>query len=193
MLPLVVAVGCTLAALGWRRGAVAWLGVTAVTLGVAMVMKLTFVACGPPALRTPSGHTAAAAMVLGGLAVVLSRKAGWKRVLLASAAGAAVIGLSRLLLHVHTAPEVLVGGAIGIAGALALAWLAGPAPSRLRLRWLVVVVLAVVAVLHGVRVDAEPRIDRAAFDGARLLGVCRQEPPLLGPAHVRILRHPFQM
>jgi len=100
------------------------------TFALMLTLKLVAYACAPPVLRSPSGHTAAAAIILGGLAVALG--AGRDRaVLLAAAAGAALIGASRLLLDVHTAPEVALGGLVGIAGALGLSRLAGPPASRL--------------------------------------------------------------
>lgn len=193
ILPLVFAIACTLAALGWPRGALAWLVVTLATLGLMLVLKMAAFACGPPALRSPSGHTAAAAVVLGGLAVVLGRGRRLSSVLLAAGFGAVLIGLSRLMLHVHTAPEVLAGGAVGVLGALVLAHVAGSPPVGVRLGWLAAIVLLVVVAMHGFRLNAERRIDRAAFLSARLLDVCRGEPPLLSPAHLRMLRHPFEL
>lgn len=193
ILPLIFAITCTLAIVGWWRGALAWLVVMLATLGVLLLLKLSTVACGPPALRSPSGHTAAASLVLGGLAVVLGRSRRWQSVLFASGFGAVLFGVSRLFLHEHTAPEVMTGGAVGIAGALVLARAAGLPPYPLQLRWLVGVVVVVALIFHGWRLDAEPRIDHSAMEIAQRLGVCRGEPPLLSPAHLRILRHPFQL
>lgn len=137
-----------------------------------LALKLAAFACGPPTLRSPSGHTAAAAIVLGGLVVVLGRGGRARAVLLAAAFGAVLIGISRLLLGVHTAPEVALGGFVGIAGALGLSRLAGPPPRHLRPGWLVAVAIAVIVLFHGWHLDAEPRIHRAALDMARTLNVC---------------------
>ena len=169
--PLVLVLALALAALGWRRGAVAWLVATGATLAVVLALKLATLACGPPLLRSPSGHTATAGVVCGGIAVLAGL--GGTAVALAAAAGAAVIGLSRVALGMHSWAEVLLGGAIGVAGALVLARLAGPRPDGLRLRWVVVAAVTVVTVLHGVRLPAEAEIRAASFDAARLLGVCR--------------------
>jgi len=193
ILPLIFAIALTLALLGWRRGALAWLVVALATLGAMLAFKLAAVACGPHVLRSPSGHTAAAALVLGGVAVVLGRGRGWRAVLLVSLGGALLIGLSRLFLHVHTAAEVMAGAAVGVAGALVLARAAGPPPYPVQVRWLAGVALLVALIFHGANLNAEPLIDGAAFRLAHRLGVCVAEPPLLDPQHLRMLRHPFAL
>ena len=90
-------------------------------------------------------------------------------VLLVAVSGAAVIGVSRLLLGVHSLPEVILGGAVGVAGALALAWLAGPPPPRLRARRLTPVIVAVLVLFHGERLPAEAHIHFMAISLARQL------------------------
>src|SRR5450432_1483592 len=47
VLPVAVVVAIVLAVMGWRRGALVWLGVLGVTFGVILVLKLGFLACGP--------------------------------------------------------------------------------------------------------------------------------------------------
>lgn len=183
ILPLVFAIACTLAALGWRRGALAWVVVVGATLALMLVLKLVAFACGPPLLRSPSGHTAAAAVVVGGLAVVLGYGRRPRTVLLVAAVAAVLIGISRLVLAVHTAPEVALAGVIGIAGALALSRLAGSPPHGLRLRWLAAVAIAVVLLFHGWHLNAEPRIHHVALRAAHDLHVCRGALPL--PTHPR--------
>lgn len=182
ILPLVFAIGCTLAALGWRRGALAWVVAVGATLGLMLLFKLAAFACGPPMLRSPSGHTAAAAVVVGGLAAALGYGRRSRTVLLAAAFAAVLIGVSRLVLGVHTALEVALAGLIGIAGALALNHLAGSPPHGLRLRWLAAVTLGVVLLFHGWHLNAEPRIHRAALRAAHELHVCRGVPPIPRPA-----------
>lgn len=176
IVPLIFAIGATLWLLGWKRGAVAWTGVTCATLGVMLVLKLTMIACGPshlPRLRTPSGHTAAATVVAGSLAALLFRRERCLAAMIGAVVGAAVIGTSRYMLGVHTLSEVLVASLVGIAGAVSLAWLSGPPPARLRLAWVAVPVVVVLVAFHGDRLRAEPRIWRAAYLISHDLGVCR--------------------
>lgn len=153
VLPLWLALGAVLAVLGWRRGALAWLAAVGGTLLAVGLAKLFLLSCGPAGLRSPSGHTAAAGVVCGGLAVL----AGWRgaRVAVAALAGAALIGATRLALGAHSPAEVAAGAAAGLAGALALARLAGPRPPGLRLRWLAVTLAVVVSLFHGLRLPAE--------------------------------------
>ena len=100
-----------LAALGWRRGAAAWVLAVGATLGTMLVLKLAFLACGTvlPSIgvHTPSGHTAAAALAAGGLAALLSRGNNRGGHVLAWALGAAiVVGFTRVALAMHSVPEV---------------------------------------------------------------------------------------
>ena len=140
-------------------------------LGSVMLMKLVAAACGhllPMSglhIRSPSGHTAAAAMVYGGLpATVLRPFSGRIRwaVILALAA-AAIIAVSRLILEVHTVTEVVAGGAAGVSGAAVLSWLAGRRPPDLRLRQMVVAGALTIAALHGFRLPAEAAIQHASL------------------------------
>lgn len=164
VLPLIATVALALALLGWWRGALAWLATIGLCFGAVLSLKLLMVTCAPamglPVLRSPSGHTAAAAVIAGGVAGLL----GWPRVtILAVAVGAAVlIGATRVALGLHTGPEVILGGMLGIAGAVAFASLAGPVP-RLRLRWVFAVILVVALLLHGQHLNAEPHIRAVAF------------------------------
>jgi len=176
VLPLALAVGIALLVLGWRRGAVAWMAAVGGTLALILVLKLAGWACGPPLWRTPSGHAAAAAVVCGGLALIVGRRDRPHRVLLIAVLAAAVVGTSRLLLGAHSLPEVLVGGAVGIAGASLLARLAGPPPQGLRARWVAAVVVAVLVLFHGTRLPAEAHIGGLAFRLAHQFRVCRGAP-----------------
>ena len=173
VLPLVLVAGLVLLALGWRRGAGAWAVSVAGLLLTMLVAKLAAIACGPPGLHSPSGHTAMAALLGGGIAVLARRRRRPWAVWLAALAAAGVIGLTRLALGMHSLAEVLVGGAAGVAAAALLERLAGVRPAGLRLRWLAVAAVVVVSLLHGERLPVEARIRAAALDGAGALGVCR--------------------
>jgi membrane-associated phospholipid phosphatase len=175
ILPLVLAVTVALAAQGWRRGAVVWLGVVGATLAVVLLLKLVCLACAPvdglAELRSPSGHVAAAAVVAGGLAALLTRRRF--SILPVGVLAAVVIGVSRLVLDMHSLPEVIVGAGVGLAGATALMSMAGPPPT-LKPGKLIALVVIVVAVFHGLHLPAEAAIRHAAFHAAHVLEVCQQ-------------------
>lgn len=169
ILPVAVAVAFVLLLAGWRRGALAWTVAVAGTLAAVLIAKILIHACiGAtifPDLRSPSGHTASAAVVYGGLISLLlpGPLRGVRRVfaaLLLGAAFAFVFGETRLALHAHTVADVLAGACMGIAGALGLARFAGPRPPGLRAELPVAAVLAIVVLLHGTHLHAEEAIDQ---------------------------------
>jgi membrane-associated phospholipid phosphatase len=171
VLPLAVTICLALAVAGWRRAALAWAVVVPATLLAVILAKLMVVACGHllplHGLKSPSGHTASAAVVYGGLvALLLPEPArGARRVfaaLLLAASFAVLFGGTRLALHVHTRSDVLAGACLGVAGALALARLAGPRPHGLRVAIPFAAACAVVLMLHGRHLHAEMQIDRMA-------------------------------
>jgi membrane-associated phospholipid phosphatase len=170
LLPLAIAITFVLAYAGWRRGAFAWVIAISGALGLMLALKLVFTACaqllpGVP-LHSPSGHAAAAGVVYGSLfalvARLLSGHSGWN--LPCAIIVVAVIGLSRLILGVHTLLEVGVGGFIGIMGAMAFARLAGPPPAGFRPSRAAAVALLVIVVFHGARLPAEAAIRGVAVD-----------------------------
>jgi membrane-associated phospholipid phosphatase len=178
LLPLATVVALVFAAAGWWRGAVAWTATIGVTLATVLLLKLSFWACGhllaDSIIRSPSGHTAAAAAIYGGLLAVVARLlAGHGRWTFACAFPVAlVIGTSRLALGVHNALEVTIGGIVGVCGALVAVSLAGPPPSRIRISRMAALTVFVVMLLHGVRMPAEAAIRTAALDIWPLSG-CR--------------------
>ena len=171
MLPLTLAIGLTLLALGRDRAARAWTFAVLGTLAVMLVLKIGFLACAPswpdPALRSPSGHAAAAAAVYGGLAWLLGIRWAW----LVALAATAMIGASRIALHVHSPAEVALGAAVGMLGALTFTALAGPTPRRSQ-RWPLLAATALVLIgFHGHRLGAEADIARFAAAHVRPLVV----------------------
>lgn len=169
ILPVIVVAALGLVLTGQRRTALAWTIIAPGTLFAVLVAKLSVAACGgflPTEwrLHSPSGHTAAAAVVFGGLAALLFR---WPRrpfnALLYAFLMAILTGWSRLALGVHSPAEVLVGGLIGIIGAVAIVVAARPGqqPFRSPMILIGVVGLAVV-ILHGRHFDAESHISRIA-------------------------------
>ena len=172
ILPIAFAVGVALFAQGWRRGAAAWALVVIVTFAAMLALKLVFIACsaslGTTGIRTPSGHVAAAAVVAGG-----ARSSAAAMVLPLAALAAFIIGVSRLSLGVHSPAEVLIGAGVGLAGALALPWHAGPAPKGLDARRVAVIAVAVVVIFHGMHLPAEAHIRSTAWRFDSVLAVCQ--------------------
>jgi hypothetical protein len=185
VLPVVFAIAMVLAMQGWRRGALAWLGVVFATFGLMLVLKLAFIACaprlGPIDIQSPSGHVAAATVVCGGLAALLTgRRAS---ILPVALLAAAVIGVSRVVLGMHSLPEVVLGALVGLAGAAALLTLAG-APPALRPGRILAVAIIVATLFHGMHLPAEAAIRHTAFRAAQLLSVCQPEVGLAVPGVV---------
>jgi len=176
-LSLVVAIAFVLS--GWKRGALAWAGVVAGTLCCLAVLKIVLLACGwrwaGGVLSSPSGHTASAALVYGGLAMLLLRPRGAARrvVPLIPPLLAAIVGLSRLELHAHTLAEVVAGGGVGIAGAFLLPALAGPPAPGLPIHRVLAPAVLVLVLLHGGRLQAEGLLRRFTIDGLWPPASCR--------------------
>jgi len=167
ILPLVMAIAVTLF-LQWRRGAIAWIVVTGGTFATMLILKLGFLACSQGYLRTPSGHVAAATVVAGGLAMLLMR---WRHSVLPLALLAAiVIGVSRIVLGAHSLIEVNVGATVGLIGAGALLWIAGPVPDGLKVNRIAIVAIIVISLMHGLRLPAEARIKSLAQHVQVVLG-----------------------
>lgn len=163
ILPLTLAVAVALALAGWRRGAAAWLLGIAATLLAVLLGKLFVCACDPLpllSLRSPSGHTAAAAVACGGLLALLAPPGRHTklRAMAGALAAATLIGASRLALGVHTGADVLAGALLGVAGAALLAGLAGARPPGLPRVVPMAAALAAAAVFHGVHLHAEDNI-----------------------------------
>ena len=81
--------------------------------------------------------------------------------LLAGLAFGLLFGFSRVGLQVHTLADVLVGGVVGLSGALVLVWLAGPRRTDARAAGMPViaaVALAAILAFHGQRLGAESEL-----------------------------------
>lgn len=163
LLPLAGLVGLTLAAVGRRREALAWCIAVTGTLGAMLLLKLAVRLWHGPGggegLSNPSGHTAAGTVVYAGLLALLGERLAPRAAiaLLAGLGFSLVFGLTRLALAVHTLADVLAGAMVGLAGALALARMAGPrreAPA-FGLAVVAAAALAAVLALHGTTLHAE--------------------------------------
>ena len=172
VLPLALATALLFAWSGWWRGLAAWVLAVGGVLATVLVLKIVFAACSRvlagTGINSPSGHTASACIVYGGIAFLLLRgRVATPILVILPALIAALFGATRLVLQVHTAGDVAVGTATGMAGILALAWLAGPAAAqhvrpRNKAMLLVIAVLIMVS-LHGRHLNAEVTIRDFAF------------------------------
>ena len=151
------------------RCAVAWTAAIGCTLALMVGLKLNYALCGRLVmgafLNNPSGHTAGATAVYGGLFAILARQAAkpeyWAfafAILITL-----IVGTSRLILDAHSGWEVATGGAVGLCGALAATRLAGAPPSNLRIGRVAALALLVLVVFHGLHVSAEAAIRELAF------------------------------
>jgi membrane-associated phospholipid phosphatase len=187
VLPLAGAALLIFVSLRWWRGALAWIAAVGSTLALILLLKLRFFACDQVVpgelVRNPSGHTAAAAVVYGGLATMVVRSIWDMRRGLAPLAVAistpiaVVIGVSRLQLDKHSMLEVLVGSGIGIAGAASFALLAGSPKRDLRFGRLLLLSLLVIALFYGARMPVEAHLEIIGKDIRLLLtavdvGIC---------------------
>jgi membrane-associated phospholipid phosphatase len=172
ILPLAVGVALVLALSGWRRGALAWMAAIGGTLALVLFLKLRFFACvhflPGASVSNPSGHTAAAAAVYGGLVAMILRFI-WDDTRWALSCAvtvgillAVVIGKSRLMLDLHSMAEVVVGGAIGVGGAVSFVVMAGPPSHAVRIERVVLTGLLITAMLYGFRMSAEAAIKSVA-------------------------------
>lgn len=178
ILPLALVAALMLALSGWQRGALVWLLAIGLSLGTMAVLKMALFACGPlhigDLVQSPSGHTASAAIVYGGLAGLVARRYGAALVpaFLPALVAAAAIGFSRLALDVHTLAEVLIGGTIGSAGALGMLLGAGTPPPELPLPRLLAPALAVIIIMHGYHLYAEAALRTLAYRYGWLAPFC---------------------
>ncbi len=201
LIPCAIAVAVGFAAAGWHRGALAWSSVLACTWVSILLLKLACLFCGSlwaEGLHSPSGHTASAAAAAGGFFGLMVRREGgdWRWTILISAGVATAIGLSRLVLRLHTGLDVVLAGVIGVASAMVLVMLAGPPPPRLRLSPILKVLAVLILVLHGSQAPAEAAIQRIAaaefWDDLHLGGFagrsCRRHASPLAPTPANTVR-----
>jgi hypothetical protein len=183
-----------LAYLVWRRQprlALAWIATLALCVGLTVVAKVAFLACGEhlPALRvdSPSGHASLAATFYGACAVVAAlHRPRPQRIAIHAAALTLVlaIGGSRALLGYHSPEEVLSGLVIGGLCVQAFALAGGPAaPAAVRAGPLALV-LALVALAFltaGRHLSAEALLERLADGVAPALGCAAANDLSRGP------------
>ncbi len=164
LLPVALCIGAGWALLGWRRGTLAWVAALAASLGATLLLKILFAGCAPAGEPfSPSGHTAAATVIYGGLAALwlrprLGTTAAWG---VATLLAALPVAITRVALHLHTPAEAATGACLGAAGIALLLARAGPVPPLPKIR-LGLAAAALVLLLHGTRLNLEPNLRTAA-------------------------------
>jgi membrane-associated phospholipid phosphatase len=165
---------------GWHRPALALAGSLAACILLTVAVKIGFQACGHElpglAIRSPSGHTAFSTTVYGCGAMLLGAGRGRAlRICIALAAAALVAGIaaSRLVLHAHSASEIVAGLVIGLFCIALFAIRTATAP-EIAPRWrLLVAAFAMLAVLtHGRHLNAEEIIKHIAQQLRSAADVC---------------------
>ena len=169
-----------LAAKAWRL-AVGW--AVAITIcagvigGLKIVLGTCFHAIAGMGLSSPSGHTAMSTVVYGSLALLVRGRFPARLrypIYLGTTLAVVAIAASRVVLHEHNLPEIVIGFAVGAAAVALFASLSGRhEPPNLPLRWLAVCGLVLVAALHGTRWQIEPVLHRLAEWFRVHLTVCR--------------------
>src|SRR5260370_24920323 len=174
--PLALVMLCSLAATRQPCLAIGWATAVLGCTGVISGLKLVLSTCGNllagAGLVSPSGHTAMSAVVYGGFAAVIgARLARPARAALIAGAAALIIAmpLSRLVLHVHTLIEVVVGLVVGLAALATIVSIAAIRRERLPVLWLAATAILVAILFHGERWPAERAIQHIAgwFDMLR--------------------------
>jgi membrane-associated phospholipid phosphatase len=164
LLPLSAVILVWLSSTRSAPAAIWWLGVLALFGGVIGGLKMLFYAC-PPAvdIRSPSGHTGFSILVYGGIAaiVVIELRSMPARLAVVMATAILVIGiaLTRVILHMHSARETVIGFLIG-ATALSV-FMFGYRRTHPRGRLMAPLLFGVVlttVVFHGARLNAETNL-----------------------------------
>ena len=162
---------------GWRPAAL-WGGAVFLCAAVTALLKLYFGACTvvDAAIHSPSGHSSMSALVYGGLAVIiaLELRGWWRNMAVILGIGLAIaIGLSRIVLRVHTELEVLIGLAAGFAVLIAFVPIYLRVKPRHVRHWPLDVAAAfTIFVLHGQVLAIEPILQRLAAILGRTIGLC---------------------
>jgi membrane-associated phospholipid phosphatase len=145
-----------------------WVVALALCIGGTGILKIYFFACPPLSdLHSPSGHTSFSTLIYGTLTLaVASTLEGWRRwsAVLAGTLFILAIAVSRIVVHAHSIPEVILGSILG-AFALALLVIAyrREAPAKTYLAPLVTVSAMLVVLLNGHEVHAEELLHHIAI------------------------------
>jgi membrane-associated phospholipid phosphatase len=152
----------------WRyqswSAALAFLWAAGFCAAVMFVLKVSFLTCGgtwQAGILSPSGHTSMSTTVYGAFAIVSARQApDWRRLLIFAAGGLVIISIaiSRIVLGMHSPPEVVLGLLVGMVALVifALRYIR-LGSTALNLPLLLAISCLILLILHGARLPA-PRI-----------------------------------
>jgi membrane-associated phospholipid phosphatase len=137
-----------------------WATAVMLCVGLTGLSKIYFFACSPDRdLVSPSGHTSFSMLVYGSIALIVAAEgSGWLRGATLGAGTALIAGIagSRLILGVHSLPEIALGMVIGFAALAVFAWgYLRQKPVTVPLRPLVLAAALLMAFLHGHELRAE--------------------------------------
>jgi len=183
VLPFVLAVAAVLWQAHARREAWIWLVAVGLSLGAVLLLKLIFLPCGHLlpglAIRSPSGHAASAFAAYGGFAVLEAkfRAQRWQKYLLLCAgfAFAVLLAASRLVMQVHSLPEVILGSLTGLIAPLVLLFFITSDAKRNLANPLTLAPLLPIGLLiafNGEVLPVEEHVQSFALMAAHWLGVC---------------------
>ncbi len=145
------------------RSAAWWAVSVGFCVGLTALLKIFFYGCPPVSdMRSPSGHTAFSVLVYGAVALVTAIRARGLRRVLAIGIGAGLIltiAASRLLLEIHSLPEISLGLVIGTVS-LILFGRKYRQPPQPQLWPLLVAMGMLVTILHGQELHAEEFLHR---------------------------------
>jgi len=177
ILPVLLTVSLVLSLQRRWRVFAAWLTAIPGVLGVLLVLKIIFYACGwllpafgPDrwALKSPSGHTASAAVTYGAIVALTAARtkpAAISPVLttfLAAVFLALVVGATRVQLGAHSLSEVVVAAGIGTLGALAFVVIAGRHVTERSGAPVIAGALLTLLLFHGYHLPVEGTLQRNA-------------------------------
>ncbi len=164
LLPLSAVVLVWLLSTRSAPAAIWWVGVLAVFGGIIGALKMLFFAC-PPAvdINSPSGHTGFSVLVYGGIAAIvaiqLRSMPARAAIMLATAILVIGIAITRVILHMHSTSETVIGFLVGMTALAAFVF--GYQRTHPRGRLMAPLLFGVVltaTVFHGARLNAETNL-----------------------------------
>lgn len=179
---LPVALVCAATLWFYHSRQLAWLLLRTVLLACVMiaVLKIAFLSCGTrwqTGLVSPSGHACLSAVVYGVIGTILSAGRSMPaRIAIATAVIGMIlaVAVTRVLMGIHTLPEVLVGLGVGGLALLHFAYsYSRMQPLRVDLSTFSVAMVATVLVAFGTRLPAESILRHIA---KRLSETCAHAP-----------------